>query len=130
MPKDKTPPELADNPKFCPFFKDCLGAVDGCHFHAWVFAEMMLSCRNRKGWISQNVFAACKFNAQFCYILSGWEGSAADGRVFEDARRRDFAIPPGKYYLADAGFLNCDALLVPYRGVHYHLKEWEQSSLR
>jgi hypothetical protein len=61
--------------------------------------------------------------------LSGWEGSAVDGRVFDDAPRTDFLIPEGKIYLADAGFPSCDVLLVPYRGVRCHLKEWEQVSL-
>ena len=60
----------------------------------------------------------------FLYILSGWEGSAADARIYHDARITDFNIPPGKYYLADAGFAACDELLVPYRGVRYHLAEW------
>lgn len=60
----------------------------------------------------------------FLYILSGWEGSAADARVYHDARITDFNIPPGKYYLADAGFAACDELLVPYCGVRYHLAEW------
>jgi hypothetical protein len=36
----------------------------------------------------------------------------------------DFIIPEGHYYLADAGYPNSDLLLVPYRGVRYHLKEW------
>jgi len=40
------------------------------------------------------------------------------------ARLTDFTIPPGKVYLADAGFAACDELLVPYRGVRYHLAEW------
>ncbi|KIK71789.1 hypothetical protein PAXRUDRAFT_22832 [Paxillus rubicundulus Ve08.2h10] len=39
-------------------------------------------------------------------------------------------MPPGKYLLADAGFGTLDALLVPYRGVQYHLKEWCQANLR
>jgi hypothetical protein len=29
----------------------------------------------------------------------------------------------GKYYRADAGFRACDALLVSYWKVHYHLAE-------
>jgi hypothetical protein len=33
-------------------------------------------------------------------------------------------------YLADAGFPLCDGLLVPYRGVRYHLKEWGRASER
>ena len=61
---------------------------------------------------------------QFCYILSGWEGSATDGRIFDDACRKDFAIPSGSYYLADTGFMTCNALLIPYCGTCYHLKEW------
>jgi len=63
---------------------------------------------------------------EFCYVLSGWEGSATDSSVFDDARGKDFFIPNGKYYLADAGYPACDHLLVPYRGVRYHLREWNQ----
>ena len=62
--------------------------------------------------------------------MSGWEGSAADSRFFENARLRDFLIGPGKYYLADAGFASCNALLTPYRQVQYHMKEWGQSNLQ
>jgi hypothetical protein len=80
--------------------------------------------RNRKGFIGQNVLAACNFAMLFVYILSGWEGSASDSAIFEYAREHDFAVPKGKYYLADAGFPLCDVLLTPYRGVRYHLKEW------
>ena len=66
----------------------------------------------------------------FCYILSGWEGSASDGGVFHDARLHDLVIPAGKYYLADAGYPICDALMVPFHGVWYHLWEWESSGLQ
>ena len=66
----------------------------------------------------------------FCYILSGWEGSACDGGVFHDARVHYFEIPEGKFYLADAGYPLCDVLLVPFRGVRYHLQEWEACALR
>ena len=50
----------------------------------------------------------------FFYILSGWEGSASDGGVFHDAHVHDLEIPDGQYYLADAGYPICDALLVPF----------------
>jgi hypothetical protein len=130
LPRNEIPIEIRDNPKFFPFFKDCLGAVDGSLLDAFVPDDAMARYRSRKGRISQNLLAACKFNLLFAYILSGWEGSAADGRVFEDARSKDFTIPPGKFYLGDAGFPSCDALLVPYRGVRYHLKEWERGNRR
>jgi hypothetical protein len=67
---------------------------------------------------------------RFTYILSGWEGSAADGHIFEDARRSNLTVPPGKYFLADAGFSMCNVLLVPYRGERYHLKEWGRVNIR
>ena len=64
----------------------------------------------------------------FNFILAGWEGSASDSHVFECARETSFVIPNGWYYLADAGFPLCDALLVPYRGKRYHLKEWGRAN--
>ena len=64
---------------------------------------------------------------KFTYVLPGWEGSASDSRVYEYAREHDLDIPPGTYMLADAGFPSCNALLVPYRGIRYHLKEWAQA---
>ena len=48
----------------------------------------------------------------FVYVLSGWEGSAADARVYHATRIADFTIPDGKYYLVDAGFPLCNELLV------------------
>ena len=47
------------------------------------------SYRNRKGFLSQNVLAACSFDLQFIYILSGWEGSAHDAKVLNDALTRN-----------------------------------------
>ncbi|KIL55985.1 hypothetical protein M378DRAFT_53883, partial [Amanita muscaria Koide BX008] len=61
------------------------------------------------------------------YVLSGWEGSAADATVYNDARSTGFPIPADKFYLADAGYATCDELLVPYRGVRYHLAEWRRA---
>ena len=84
--------------------------------------------RNRKGYYSQNVLAACSFNLKFQYVLAGWGGSAADARVLSDAMSKDFAIPTGKYYLGHAGYGIQRFCLTPYRGVRYHLLEWSNSS--
>jgi DDE superfamily endonuclease len=128
LPQDGlTPPEIQSNPKFFPFFKGCLGAIDGSHIDAFVPDDQSARYRNRKGRLSQNILAVCTFDMRFSYVLPGWEGSAADGRVYEDARDHGLAIPPGSYYLADAGFPLCDGLLVPYRGTRYHLKEWARA---
>lgn len=130
LPRNEVPHEIREDGRFFPYFEHCRGAVDGSLLDAFVLVTDMARYRSRKGRISTNLLAACGFNLQFVYLLAGWEGSAADGRVFEDARRKDFAIIPGTYYLGDAGFPLCDALIVPYRGVRYHLKEWEQANLR
>ena len=124
LPGLEVPPEIQENTKLFPFFKDCLRAIDGTHIKVNPPAAECARYHNRKTGTSTNVLAACTFDMHFCYVLSGWEGSAADGLVFEDARKHTFTIPKGKYYLADAGFGTCDALLVPYCGVCYHLKEW------
>jgi hypothetical protein len=79
----KTPlaSRIFDNNKLYPFFKDCLGALDGTHISIHVPLEDQARYRSRKGTLSQNVLAVCDFNMRFVYILAGWEGSAHDGRV-------------------------------------------------
>ena len=87
--------------------------------------------RNQKKGVSQNIFACCTLDTlQFTYVLSGIEGSATDSTVFQMARESDFRVPEGRYYLADAGYGFNNALLVPYRGVRYHLAEWGRAGLR
>ena len=121
---EQTPQEILENPKLYPYFKYCRGAIDGSHFHVYVQAEAIARYRNCKGGITQNVLAASDFDLNFVYLLSGWEGSAADSHIFEYARCKDLGVPRNCYYLADAGFPICDALMTPYRGKRYHLKEW------
>jgi len=121
---------ISDNPKFFPYFEGALGALDGTHINARPSIQDRPHYHNHKGLLTQNVLAATTFDMHFCYILSGWEGSASDGGVYHDAWVHDLSIPEGKYYLADAGYPICDALLVPFRGVRYHLREWEKSGLQ
>jgi hypothetical protein len=66
----------------------------------------------------------------FTYILSGWEGSATDARVWADALARGFSVPEGFYYLADAGYPHCKELLVPFHGIQYYLQEWGAAGVR
>jgi DDE superfamily endonuclease len=74
--------------------------------------------------LSQNILAVCMMDMEFLYVLVGWEGSASDSHMFKDAVRKGFMIPKDHYYLADAGYGKCDALLVPYWRVCYYLREW------
>ena len=43
------------------------------------------------------MLAAISFDLKFTYVLAGWEGSAHDSRVFNDAFARPggFSIPEG-----------------------------------
>jgi len=104
--------------------------MDGTHIACCPSAEERQLSRNRKGGVSQNCLACCSFDLRFQYILSGWDGSTADSTLYNNARLTDLYIPEGKYYLADAGFGICHALLVPYRGVRYHLAEWGRAAAR
>ena len=124
------PPEIQKNPKFFPFFEDALGAVDGTHINCNATTADRQAARDRKGAVTQNCLAICTFDMRFLYIFSGWDGSASDSTMFHDARITDLPVVHGKYYLADAGFPICEALLIPYRGVRYHLAEWGRAQLR
>jgi hypothetical protein len=127
---DAVPSEILSNPKFFPFFDGAIGAMDGTHINCCPSSEERHLARNRKGGVSQNTLACCGFDMRFQYMLSGWDGCAADASMYNDARLSDLTIPEGKYYLADAGFGMCDSLLIPYRGVRYHLAEWGRASVR
>ncbi|EJD45179.1 transposase [Auricularia subglabra TFB-10046 SS5] len=127
LPDDRIPPEIRNNEEFWPWFQFCIDAADGSHLECSPTEADYGRYLNRKGFKSINALAASNFDMRFVYILSGWEGSAADSTIFEDARATDFTIPPGRCYVADAGFPSCDELLVPYRGVRYHLREWQAS---
>ncbi|XP_026434306.1 protein ALP1-like [Papaver somniferum] len=120
-----TPDEIRENPRFYPYFKNCIGAIDGTHIPAMVSEDEQDVYRNRKGFISQNVLVACSFDLQFQYVLAGWEGSAHDGRILDSALTRSdkLIVPEGKYYLGDAGLALTPSFITPYRGVRYHLKE-------
>ena len=132
LPHDHSPipPEIQINPKFFPFFQNALGAIDGTHINCNATAADRQAARDRKGTVTQNCLAICGFDMKFLYMFSGWDGSASDSTMFHDARFTDLPVLLGKYYLADAGFPICETLLIPYRGVRYHLAEWGRARLR
>jgi hypothetical protein len=130
LPNDSVPDRIRSGPKFWPFFKDTIGAIDGSHIHASPHAFERGPYRNRKGFVSQNCLFTCDFKLNFTYALTGWEGSATDARIYEAAVDHDLRIPAGKYFLADAGFPLRPELLVPYRNVRYHLAEWGRVGMR
>jgi hypothetical protein len=136
LPSGETPEIIRDSPKFYPMFKDAIGALDGTYIpisvQRRVSNDEQVPWRCRKGYLAQNVLAAVDFDMNFVYVLAGWEGSAHDSRVLRFAvADKGFHAPPGKYYLADAGYNSFNGLcLVPYNKVRYHLREWGAANQR
>jgi hypothetical protein len=116
--------QVSSNPKFSPFFEDCIGAIDGSHIPAVAEESEQQAFRNCKGFLSQNVLGVVNFDLTFQFALTGWEGTAHDGKVLRDALTKGFKIKPGKYYLGDAGYALKPYCLTPCHGVHYHFKEF------
>ena len=77
-----------------------------------------------------NCLFACNFALKFIYALTGWEGSATDALLWQDAQQKGLVIPEGKYFLGDAGFSATPEILTPYSSVQYHLAEWGHAQLR
>lgn len=121
--------KITSDPHFC-YFSDCVSAVEGTHIQASVLVKEHPNMQNRKGFLSQNCLFICDFDLIFTYAVTGLDGSIADATMWYDAHTDDLAISEGKYLLADAKFSLSDTLLVLYRGVQYHLKEWRQADLQ
>lgn len=58
---------------------------------------------------------------RFLYVLSGWDNSAADAAVYNDARQTDLTVPAGKFYLQMRALGHVTHSLFHVR---YHLAEW------
>ncbi|XP_021808760.1 uncharacterized protein LOC110752418 isoform X2 [Prunus avium] len=108
-PGPAVPAKIRESTRFYPYFKDCIGAIDGTHIPAMVRGRDVSSYRNRHGKISQNVLAACNFDLEFMYVLSGWEGSAHDSKLLNDALSRRNGLKVAQ---------------APFRGVRYHLQDF------
>ena len=78
--------------------QNCLGALDGTYIRVKVPSADKSRYRTRKGDIATNMLGVCTPDLQFVYVLPGWEGSVADGRVIRDAitRRHGLKVPHGK----------------------------------
>ena len=106
------------------YFDECIIAIDGTHICVFSSTTDHMLMHNRKGFLSQNCLFACNFDFFFIYSLCGWDGLVVDGVLWRDALANNIQVPLNKYLLGNAGFPSCDGLLVPYHGVHYHLREW------
>ncbi|XP_068646366.1 uncharacterized protein [Aristolochia californica] len=73
--------KFLNNPLYYPYFKDCIGVINGTHIKAHIPLDQQERFWNKKGFLSQNVMVACTFDMQFTYVLTGWEVSASDSHV-------------------------------------------------
>ncbi|KAL0438830.1 UNVERIFIED_CONTAM: hypothetical protein Slati_2366000 [Sesamum latifolium] len=53
-----------------------------------------------------------------------------NSHLLRDAVHREggLRVPAENYYSCDNGYANADGFLTPYRGVRYHLREWDRGS--
>ncbi|XP_066323397.1 protein ALP1-like [Miscanthus floridulus] len=125
-PATNVHPRILGSRRWYPYFKDCIGAIDGTHVLARVPVKMQAAFRGRKHTITQNMLAVMDFDLRFTYVLAGWEGSAHDALILSDALERDdgLRVTPGKFYLVDAGYTVRPDFLPPFRATRYHLREF------
>ncbi|CAA6653761.1 unnamed protein product [Spirodela intermedia] len=148
-PPPSPPPDITSDTRYWPWFKDCVGAINGTHLPASVPAEIRSRFRGQEELPTQNILAAVNFDLTFSYVLAGWEGSADDSKILNDALEREngLTVPEGKYYLVDNPRMAGPGFISPYPGVRHRppgfedgdgdpptsaeeLFNWRHSSLR
>ncbi|XP_075492429.1 uncharacterized protein LOC142530477 [Primulina tabacum] len=119
---------IKNDKRYWPYFKDCIGAIDGTHICIRVPPSKQIDFIGRKGYTSTNVMAVCDFDMCFTFVWAGWEGSAHDSKIFKEAMPRErlhFPLPPeGKYYLVDACYPTFKGFMGPYKDTRYHLPQF------
>ncbi|XP_020573311.1 uncharacterized protein LOC110019812 [Phalaenopsis equestris] len=89
--------EIRHDARYMPYFKECIGAIDGTHVDARVSNNEKIVFIGRTGTLTQNFMAVYDFNMCFMFVMSGWEGSAHDSKSFKSATRNphfNFPHPP------------------------------------
>ncbi|WVZ84016.1 hypothetical protein U9M48_031100 [Paspalum notatum var. saurae] len=90
--------KILNSHRWYPYFKDCIGAIDGTHVLVRVPLKMQATFRGRKHTTTQNVLVAVDFDLRFTFVLAVWEDSAHDALILVDALERadGLTIPQGK----------------------------------
>jgi hypothetical protein len=108
-PNFSTMQDRLRNPRFYPYFKDCIGAIDGTHVPCVVPSDKFVQHLCCKGMTTQNILAVCDFDMRFTFVLADWPGSVHDMRVFNDATTtytNVFAHPPTGIQLVGCTFVH------------------------
>nr|QAA91979.1 transposase [Phalaenopsis equestris] len=127
-----TPGQITTNPRYMPYFNDCISAIDGTHVDARLPSHNKVTYIGRSGSATQNIMTIRDFNMCFTYVMAGWEGSAHDSRIFSYAirnRSQGFPHPPSeKYYLVDVVYPMQRGYLKPYLDTRYNISDFERAS--
>lgn len=97
-----THPRITKDRRMMPFFKDCIGAIDGTHVAAVPPSHDQIRYIGRSGRATQNVLAVVDFDLRFTYSSIGQPGSMHDTSVLFNALERDadlFPHPPSGIFL-------------------------------
>ena len=114
--------KIVNNYRFWPYyFKDVVGAIDGSHIPTSPPQHDRAVYCNWKGFVSQNCLFACNFGMRFTYVLTGWEGSATDAQIFQDACTSSLEIPAGKYFCQTVNLSNQTLVVSDVSGVQENL---------
>ncbi|RID40777.1 hypothetical protein BRARA_J00798 [Brassica rapa] len=98
-------PVLRNDDRYWPYFRDCIGALNGTH----VLQDPTM-----------NVLAICNFDMKFLYAYLGVPGRAHDTKVLTHCARNEASFPhppPEKYYLVDSGYPTRTGYLCPHRSL-------------
>jgi hypothetical protein len=101
-PQFRTVHPRLDEARFCPHFKDCIGAIDGSHIPVTVPLSEQPKYIGPHGYPSQNIMVVCDFDMRFIFVVTGWPGSAHDTRILNDSLltyAHKFLHPPPDNYL-------------------------------
>lgn len=97
-----THPRITKDRRMMPFFKDCIGAIDGTHVAVVPPSHDQIRYIGRSGRVTQNVLAVVHFDLLFTYSSIGQPGSMHDTSVLFNALERDadlFPHPPSGIFL-------------------------------
>ncbi|KAA0050755.1 putative nuclease HARBI1 [Cucumis melo var. makuwa] len=114
------------------WFENYLATLDGTYIKVNVSATDRPRYRTRKGEVATNVLDVCDTKGDFVFVLSEWEGSAADSRILRDAisRHKRLKVSKGYYDLCDAGYPNAEEWQVHHEHRNTHgLKRKKQNLL-
>nr|KAJ0207751.1 hypothetical protein LSAT_V11C500252800 [Lactuca sativa] len=125
---DTIPEYILNNPRYYPYFKDCIRAIDGTHVKASVPQRDQIKYIGRKNCVTQNIMAACDFNMRGLHMTQEFS-IKREGDV-----KLSFYFRPmvNKYYLVDAGYPNTKGYLAPYKGsnIRYHIPDFQRGQTR